>query len=97
MMQPGEGRPIPGHPHALAVALAGDDAARRCDRAMAAAITVSVVVREVMESALEETAQALVVIAEHEADVEAISHGQAMPAAPHEKRSSGSCVTRPAD
>ena len=84
-MQPGEGRPIPSIRtrllwHSLATTLLG-----AAIGAMAAAITVSVFVREVMESALEETAQALVVIAEHEADVEAISHGQAMPAAPHEE------------
>jgi len=84
-MQTGESRPIPSIRtrllwRSLATTLIG-----AAIGAMAAAITVSVVVREVMESALEETAQALVVIAEHEADVEALSHGQAMPAAPHEE------------
>jgi len=53
--------------------------------AIAAALAVSVVVRAVMESALEETGQALVVLAEHEANIEAIAHGHAMPALAHEE------------
>ncbi|HQR70537.1 MAG TPA: HAMP domain-containing sensor histidine kinase [Burkholderiaceae bacterium] len=36
-----------------------------------------------MESSLEETAQALIVLAEHEAKVEALSQGRALPAPPH--------------
>jgi signal transduction histidine kinase len=51
--------------------------------AVAAALAVTAVVRDVMESALEETAQALIVLAEHEADVEALSHGRAMPVPAH--------------
>jgi two-component system OmpR family sensor kinase len=53
--------------------------------AIAAALTVSVVVRDVMESSLEETAQALVVLAEHEVEIEALSHGRAMPAPAHDE------------
>jgi signal transduction histidine kinase len=53
--------------------------------AIAAAFAVSFQVRTSMESALEEAAQALVVLAEHEAEVEAISHGRALPAPPHEE------------
>ena len=51
--------------------------------AAAAAVAVSVEVRTSMESALEEAAQALVILAEHESEVEAISHGRALPAPPH--------------
>lgn len=65
---------------ALAVALLGAALS-----AMAAALAVSVVVRNVMESSLEETAQALVVLAEHEVEVEAISHGRALPAPAHDE------------
>jgi two-component system OmpR family sensor kinase len=54
--------------------------------AAAAAVAVSTVVRAVMESALEETAQALVVLAEHEAEIEALSHGRALPAPVHVER-----------
>lgn len=36
-----------------------------------------------MEAALEEAAQALVILAEHEAEVEAVAHGQALPAPAH--------------
>lgn len=53
--------------------------------AVAAALTMSAVVRDVMESSLEETAQALVVLAEHEVEVEALFHGRAMPAAAHDE------------
>jgi signal transduction histidine kinase len=53
--------------------------------AIAAALAVSSVVQEVMESSLEETAQALVVLAEHEVEVEALSHGRAMPSAAHDE------------
>jgi signal transduction histidine kinase len=69
--------------------------------AVAAAFAVSFQVRTSMESALEEAAQALVVLAEHEAEVEAISHGRALPAPPHEevlqwqlRASSGRLVAR---
>jgi len=51
--------------------------------AVAAAFAVSLQVRTSMESALEEAAQALVVLAEHEAEVEAVSHNRALPAPPH--------------
>ena len=51
--------------------------------AVASALAVSLVVRSLMDSALEETAQALVVLAEHEDDVEALAHGRVLPAAPH--------------
>jgi two-component system OmpR family sensor kinase len=51
--------------------------------ATAAALAVTAVVREVMESALEETAQALIVLAEHESEVEALSHDRALPAPVH--------------
>lgn len=54
--------------------------------ATAAALAVSEVVRGVMESSLEETAQALVVLAEHEAEVEAHSHGRTLPAPAHVER-----------
>lgn len=53
--------------------------------AAAAAVAVSVEVRTSMESALEEAAQALVILAEHESEVEAISHGRALPAPPHQE------------
>lgn len=53
--------------------------------AAAAASAVSVEVRTAMEAALEEAAQALVILAEHESEVEAISHGRAMPAPPHDE------------
>jgi signal transduction histidine kinase len=51
--------------------------------AVIAALVVSAAVRSVMESSLEETAQALIVLAEHEAEVAALSHGRALPAPPH--------------
>ena len=84
-MQQGVGRPIPSIRtrllwRTLATVLLG-----AAISAVAAAITVSVVVRDVMESALEETAQALVVIAEHQGDVAALSQGRAMPAAVHDE------------
>jgi len=53
--------------------------------AVAAAFGVSVQVRTSMESALEEAAQAIVMLAEHEAEVEALTHGRALPAPPHEE------------
>lgn len=48
-----------------------------------AALVVSSAVRNVMESSLEETAQALVVLAEHEVEVASLSRGRALPAPPH--------------
>ena len=51
--------------------------------AAAAAWAVSRVVETLMKSALEETAQAIVVIAEHEQDVAELTRGSALPAAPH--------------
>jgi signal transduction histidine kinase len=72
--------------------------------AIAAALAVSAVVRTTMESALEETAQALVVLAEHEAQVASISHGRALPAPAHRelllwqlRTSSGRLVARSHD
>jgi signal transduction histidine kinase len=72
--------------------------------AVAAAFAVSAVVRTTMESALEETAQALVVLAEHEAEIESISHGRALPAPAHKevllwqlRTSSGRLVARSHD
>ena len=69
--------------------------------AMAAAFAVSFQVRTSMEAAMEEAAQALVVLAEHESEVEAISHGRALPAPPHQevlqwqlRASSGRLVAR---
>jgi signal transduction histidine kinase len=53
--------------------------------ALAAAFAVSFQVRTSMEAAMEEAAQALVVLAEHESEVEAISHGRALPAPPHQE------------
>ncbi|MGE5160169.1 MAG: sensor histidine kinase [Betaproteobacteria bacterium] len=53
--------------------------------AAAGAFAVSFQVRTSMESALEEAAQALVVLAEHESEVEAISHGRALPSPPHQE------------
>jgi signal transduction histidine kinase len=53
--------------------------------AAAAALAVSVQVRMSMEAALEEAAQAIVMLAEHEAEVEAITHGRALPAPPHDE------------
>ena len=53
--------------------------------AIAAAVAVSFQMRTSMESTLEEAAQALVILAEHEVEVEAISHGRAMPAPPHQE------------
>ena len=53
--------------------------------AAVAALAVSLVVEALMKSSLEETAQALVVLAEHESEVEALTHGLALPAAPHEE------------
>ena len=53
--------------------------------AAAAAFAVSIQVRTSMEAALEEAAQALVILAEHELEVEAISHGRALPAPPHKE------------
>jgi signal transduction histidine kinase len=47
------------------------------------ALAVGLVVEALMKSSLEETAQALVVLAEHEREVEALSHGLALPASPH--------------
>lgn len=51
--------------------------------AAAAAFAVSVVVSALMDSALEETAQVLVVLAEHEKDVASLAQGAALPAPPH--------------
>lgn len=51
--------------------------------AAAAAYAVSIVVKALMDSALEETAQVLVVLAEHEKEVAALAAGSALPAAPH--------------
>jgi len=48
-----------------------------------AALAVSLVVEALMKSSLEETAQALVIVAEHEREVEALTHGLALPASPH--------------
>jgi signal transduction histidine kinase len=84
-MQQGVGGPIPSIRtrllwRTLATVLLG-----AAISAVAAAITVSVVVRDVMESALEETAQALVVVAEHQVDAEALSLGRAMPIAAHDE------------
>lgn len=69
--------------------------------AAVAAWAVSLVVQALMKSSLEETAQALVVLAEHEQDVEALARGSALPAAPHEealtwqlRASDGSLVAR---
>lgn len=53
--------------------------------AIAAAVAVSVQVRASMESAMEEAAQALVILAEHEVEIEAISHGRALRAPPHDE------------
>lgn len=53
--------------------------------AAVAALAVSLVVEALMKSSLEETAQALVVLAEHESEVEALTHGLALPAAPHDE------------
>lgn len=50
-----------------------------------AALAVSVVVDALMKSSREETAQALVVLAEHEREVQGLSHELALPAAPHEE------------
>lgn len=50
-----------------------------------AALAVSNVVETLMKSSLEETAQALVVLAEHEREIEALSHGLALPSAPHDE------------
>ena len=69
--------------------------------AAVAAWAVSVVVQAVMKSALEETAQALVVLAEYEQDVAALAKDRALPAPPHEealswqlRASDGSLVAR---
>jgi len=69
--------------------------------AAVAAWAVSLVVEAVMKSSLEETAQALVVLAEHEQEVEALTHDRALPAPPHEealswqlRASDGSLVAR---
>jgi two-component system OmpR family sensor kinase len=57
-----------------------------------------------MEGALEEAAQALVVLAEHDAEVQAVSHGRALPAPPHRetlmwqlRASSGRLIARSHD
>lgn len=69
--------------------------------AAVAAWAVSLVVEALMKSALEETAQALVVLAEHEQDIAALAAGSALPAPPHEealtwqlRASDGSLVAR---
>jgi len=69
--------------------------------AAVAAWAVSLVVQALMRSALEETAQALVVLAEYEQDVAALAQGRALPASPHEealswqlRASDGSLVAR---
>jgi two-component system OmpR family sensor kinase len=69
--------------------------------AAVAAWAVSLVVQALMKSSLEETAQALVVLAEYERDVAALARGSALPAAPHEealtwqlRASDGSLVAR---
>lgn len=53
--------------------------------AVAAALGVSIQVRTSLESALEEAAQAIVMLAEHEAEVEALTHGRALPVPPHDE------------
>lgn len=72
--------------------------------AAAAAFAVSLVVKAVMDSALEETAQALVVLAEHEQEVAALARGAALPALPHResviwqlRASDGSLIARSHD
>lgn len=69
--------------------------------AAVAAWAVSLVVGTLMKSSLEETAQALVVLAEHEQDVAELTRGSALPAPPHEeavswqlRASDGSLVAR---
>lgn len=69
-----------------------------------AAWSVSWVVGHLMAAALEETAQALVIIAEHESDLEALTHDRALPASPHReailwqlRRSDGGLVARSHD
>jgi signal transduction histidine kinase len=51
--------------------------------AVATAVTVSQMVRRLMESSLEEAAQVLVVLAEHEDGVHALAHDRVLPAGPH--------------
>lgn len=53
--------------------------------AAVAALAVSLVVETLMKSSLEETAQALVLLAEHEREVETLTQSFALPAAPHEE------------
>jgi signal transduction histidine kinase len=50
-----------------------------------AAWSVSHVVGRLMASELEETAQALVILAEHEAELEALTHDGVLPASPHQE------------
>jgi two-component system OmpR family sensor kinase len=66
-----------------------------------AAWAVSLVVEALMKSSLEETAQALVVLAEFEQDLTTLARGSALPAPPHEeartwqlRASDGSLVAR---
>lgn len=72
--------------------------------AIATAVSASAMVRHLMQSSLEETAQVLVVLAEHEDAVHAVAHDKALPAAPHRevlvwqlRRSDGSLVLRSHD
>jgi signal transduction histidine kinase len=69
--------------------------------AVVAAWSTRLVVSDLMRSGLEETAQSLVVLAEHETDIEALSHDRVLPAAPHReailwqlRASDGSIVAR---
>jgi two-component system OmpR family sensor kinase len=69
--------------------------------AAVAAWAVSLVVQELMKSSLEETAQALVVLAEYERDVAALAKDRVLPAPPHDealtwqlRASDGSLVAR---
>jgi two-component system, OmpR family, sensor kinase len=72
--------------------------------AIVAATTVSEMVRHLVQSSLEEAAQVLVVLAEHEEALHAIGHDRVLPAAPHRevlvwqlRRSDGSLVLRSHD
>ena len=72
--------------------------------ALAAAATVSAMVQHLMQSSLEEAAQVLVVLAEHEDAVHAVQHDRVLPASPHRellrwqlRKSDGTLVLRSHD
>jgi signal transduction histidine kinase len=82
-MSSGKDSPAPSIRRRLLISLLSTVAVACVISAVVAAWSTRLVVHELMRSGLEETAQALVIIAEHEFEIEALSHDRVLPAAPH--------------